>query len=365
MRLAFPLPLIPQRPPSALAAVPKPVDFGADAAKSTDLAIDGWGDAQGYHLDVGREKSGFAWQEAALISPEGVDDSSWIGYQCLSGDGRFAAVAVLPASVVNRQAARDHGALAYSVDLASGLVRPLATGVGLKYFSPGCGTGDEAVFSLDTGVNDQNTQLLSANLATGKIDAAITTSGQVTSAVPTASRIVGAAGPRLVSVSGNGKSVVVATESGDVYDLRPAADGGVNFLPRRPHAHDRGRAGGAGEPGGVVDSARPESRARRRRTTPGAGALRSPLARMGRRGNPVPGRPQQRRRVTFVVHRAAGVRARPTGGSTGRHAGSRVRGRPGHGPDRAARGVTRPAGGAQSMTTIRPPGRSSRPTCAR
>lgn len=230
MRLAFPLPLIPQRPPSALAAVPKPVDFGADAAKSTDLAIDGWGDAQGYHLDVGREKSGFAWQEAALISPEGVDDSSWIGYQCLSGDGRFAAVAVLPASVVNRQAARDHGALAYSVDLASGLVRPLATGVGLKYFSPGCGTGDEAVFSLDTGVNDQNTQLLSANLATGKIDAAITTSGQVTSAVPTASRIVGAAGPRLVSVSGNGKSVVVATESGDVYDLRPAADGGVNFL---------------------------------------------------------------------------------------------------------------------------------------
>ncbi|MEV6443061.1 RHS repeat-associated core domain-containing protein [Amycolatopsis sp. NPDC051716] len=226
---------LPEQP---RAAVPKPADFGAGAAKSADLAIDGWGDARGYHLEVGREKSGFAWQEAALIRPEGVDDSSWTGYQCLSGDGRFAAVAVLPASAVNRQAARDHGALAYSVDLTSGLVRPLAGGVGLKYFSPGCGTGDEAVFSLDTGVNDQDTQLLRANLATGKIDTAITAPGQVTSAVPTASGIVGAAGPRLLSISGSGKPVVVATANGDVYDLRPAADGGVNFLWTRRGTQD-------------------------------------------------------------------------------------------------------------------------------
>ncbi|QYN26418.1 transglycosylase SLT domain-containing protein [Amycolatopsis sp. DSM 110486] len=220
----------PQAAAPVQAAAPKPADFGADAAKSADVAIDGWGDAQGYHLEVGREKAGFAWQEAALIRPAGVDDSSWTGYQCLSGDGRFAAVAVLPASAVNQQAARDHGAIAYAVELASGTVRPLASGVGLKYFSPGCGTGDEAVFTTDTGSNDQNTQLLTANLATGKIDTSVTAPGQITSAVPTSNGIVGVAGSRLVSVPAKGKAVVLATVGGDTYDLRPAADGGVSFL---------------------------------------------------------------------------------------------------------------------------------------
>ncbi|HEY0497922.1 MAG TPA: hypothetical protein VGD48_19425, partial [Kutzneria sp.] len=38
----------------------KPSDFGPDAARSTDLAINGWGDAAGYHIEVGRESSGFA-----------------------------------------------------------------------------------------------------------------------------------------------------------------------------------------------------------------------------------------------------------------------------------------------------------------
>ncbi|MET7998051.1 hypothetical protein ABZU76_44915 [Amycolatopsis sp. NPDC005232] len=97
-----------------------------------DVAIGGWGDALGYHVELGREAAGFAWQEIALIHPAGFDDSSWTGYQCLSGDGKFAALAILPASAVNTQAARDHGAFAYSVDLTSGAVRALAGGVGLS-----------------------------------------------------------------------------------------------------------------------------------------------------------------------------------------------------------------------------------------
>ena len=221
------------KPPAAPkpAAAPQPADFGPDAAKSADVAIDGWGDAQGYHLELGREAAGFAWQEVALIHPAGFDDASWTGYQCLSGDGKFAALAILPASAVNTQAARDHGAFAYSVDLASGAVRALAGGVGLKYYSPGCGTGDEAVFTV---AEDQTTRLLSANLATGKIDASVTAPGQITSAVPTANGIVGVAGSRLVSLPANGKPSVLATVPGDAYNLRPAADGGLNFLHTKP-----------------------------------------------------------------------------------------------------------------------------------
>lgn len=186
---------------------PKPGDFGADAAKSADVALDGWGDAQGYHLQLGRENAGFAWREVALIHPAGLDDSSWTGYQCLSGDGRYAAVAILPVSAVTKQAARDHGAFAYAVDLTSGVVRPLAT---------------------------------------GKIDGSVTAPGQITSGVPTAAGIVGAAGSQLVSVPAKGKPVTVATVAGDAYDLRPAADGGVSFLQHKAgektataaHEHD-------------------------------------------------------------------------------------------------------------------------------
>ncbi|WIX90340.1 RHS repeat-associated core domain-containing protein [Amycolatopsis sp. DG1A-15b] len=213
------------------AAAAKPADFGSNAANSADIAVDGWGDAQGYHLEVGRESSGFAWREVALLHPAGFDDSSWTGYQCLSGDGRFAALAILPASAVNIQDARDHGAFAYSVDLASGTVHALAGGVGLKYYSPGCGAGDVAVFTVAI---DQQTKLLNADLAAGKITGSVTASGQITSAVPTRTGIVGAAGNRLVSVPAMGSPAVIASVTGAVYDVRPSADGGVSFLHTAP-----------------------------------------------------------------------------------------------------------------------------------
>src|SRR5881392_1854071 len=92
----------------------------------------------------------------------------------------------------------------------------------------------------------QNTQLVSANLASGKIDSSIVAPGQVTSAVPTASGIVGVAGSRLMSIPAKGNPSVIATADGDAYDLRPSADGGVNFLQHKPgdksaiaaHAHN-------------------------------------------------------------------------------------------------------------------------------
>ena len=195
-----------------------------------DVAVTGYGDGSGYHLEVGREASGFAWREIAVLDPGGIDDSSWTGYQCVSGDGRYAAVAILPASAVNLESARDHGGFAYSVNLSTGQVRPVATGVGLMYFSPGCGVGDDAVFSLYPGTGQTSTQLLTADLATGSVTSAVTVAGQLSSAVPTATGPVAALGSDLVSVAPSGKTSLLAAVGGQPFDLRPAADGGVNLL---------------------------------------------------------------------------------------------------------------------------------------
>jgi RHS repeat-associated protein len=228
-RAQVPLSMANQVPAKA-STVSQPGVPGADGGTSADLAITGYGDATGYHLEVGRESSGFAWHEIAVLDPDGIDDSSWTGYQCVSGDGRFAAVSILPISAVNLESARDHGGFAYSVNLATGQVRPIATGVGLMYFSPGCGIGDDAVFSLYPGTGQTSTQLLTADLATGSMASEITVTGQLSSAVPTASGPVAALGPDLVSVAANGKTSLLAAVGGQPFDLRPASDGGVNLL---------------------------------------------------------------------------------------------------------------------------------------
>lgn len=215
---------------TAIAKVPQPDDFGPSAASSADVAVNGYGDAAGYHIEVGREASGFAWHEVAVLHPAGMDASSWTGYQCLSGDGRYAAVAILPAPAVNLEAARDHGGFGYSVNLATGAVRPVAAGVGLMYFSPGCGAGETAVFTLYPGTGQTSTQLLTVNLATGKVTSAVTAAGELSSAVPAAHGPVAALGPDLVSVSGSGKTSVLAKIGGTPFDLRPSADGGVSML---------------------------------------------------------------------------------------------------------------------------------------
>ena len=114
------------RAAGTVAAIPTSVS----AAAPGDVAVNGWGDGSGYHLDVATSGSGYAWRAVAVLRPAGIDDSSWTGYQCVSGDGRYAAVAVLPVLAVNRATARDHGAFAFSVDLRSGTVRPVASGWG-------------------------------------------------------------------------------------------------------------------------------------------------------------------------------------------------------------------------------------------
>ncbi|MEO9239114.1 MAG: DUF6531 domain-containing protein, partial [Jatrophihabitantaceae bacterium] len=210
----------------------------ASVIDPADVTVDGWGDGSGYHVEVGRGAGNFAWREVALIKPAGLDVSSWTGYQCVSGDGRFAAVTMEPTLLVNQQAARDRGAFAYSVDLDTGKVVPVASGVALKYYSPGCGVADQAAFTISLGSNDERTEVLSANLATGAITQSATVAGQVTSTVPTAGGLVGAMGSNLVHwpAGTTGAPTLLARTPGDVYDLHPTADGGLSFLNANPNS---------------------------------------------------------------------------------------------------------------------------------
>jgi hypothetical protein len=212
------------------------VDFGPAAASSSDVAVSGFGDPSGYHVQVGRESGGFAWKSLAVIKPQGVDAPSWTGYQCLSGDGKYAAVAVLASSSVNLTAARDRGAFGYSIELATGKVTPVVSGVGLKYYSPGCGAGDTAVFSLSLGAQEQTTGLVSVDLAAGKVANSTTVAGQISSAVPTQGGVIGVLGSGLVAVPDHGTDVnpvkpsVLATVKGSAFNLRPTSDGGADLL---------------------------------------------------------------------------------------------------------------------------------------
>jgi hypothetical protein len=124
--------------PSAAGAAPPAAGSGVSGSAgvstlgaSGDVAVQGWGDERGYHLEVGRGSAGYVWQEVAVLQPLGLDEPSWTGYQCVSGDGAYAAVVVEPTSVVSVEADRDRGAVAYSVALSSGVVRPVASGVAL------------------------------------------------------------------------------------------------------------------------------------------------------------------------------------------------------------------------------------------
>ncbi|MDY0810706.1 colicin E3/pyocin S6 family cytotoxin [Kitasatospora purpeofusca] len=224
-------------PAQAAAPPQQPSAAAADGVlgPAEDVLVNGWGDDSGYHIDVATGAGGYRWREVALLRPAGIDDASWTGYQCVSGDGRFAAVAVLPAGAVNRAEARDHGALAYSVDLSSGVVKPVASGVAFKYHSPGCGTGQTATFTVNPGSDQRLTQVLTVDLPTGEIKESTTVVGQVTSVVPTPGGPVGAQGASLVRLPASSaetpvEPVRIAQVDGLAHDLRPATGGGVDFV---------------------------------------------------------------------------------------------------------------------------------------
>ena len=213
-----------------------PTDFPNGGNGSTDIAIDGIGDADGYHIRVAQESAGFTWHDLAVIKPANLDEAHWYGYQCLSSDGRYAAVAILPGTLENNAAGRNRGAFAYAIEVATGTVTPLATGVGSMYYSPSCGIDDSAVFTASLGNDEQTTQVLRVDLATGKQVSKSVVAGQVTSSVAVGPRIIGAFRSTLVEIAAGGTldhplhPMKTADVAGLAYQIRASQDGGIDFL---------------------------------------------------------------------------------------------------------------------------------------
>lgn len=194
-----------------------------------DAMVTGVGDVQGYHLYLAAPGNGWSWRPLATIQPGGGEDERWIGQQCLTGDGRTAVAVVAPWSANNTPAGMNAGAYAYAVDVRSGAVRPLAKGVSLAYFDPGCGA--DAHVALTEYLNDDEsaTALADVNAATGAVVARASVPGELTSAVVASGQLVAARGRDLVEATG--RSVrVLARFRGQLSDLRPASDGGVDLI---------------------------------------------------------------------------------------------------------------------------------------
>ncbi|HEU0132079.1 MAG TPA: hypothetical protein VFQ85_13910 [Mycobacteriales bacterium] len=204
--------------------------LGARWSASPDVVTYGFGDANGYHVTAARQREGFAWRAVATIQPDGYAEDEWSGHSCLTGDGRYVVAVVAPRHFANRPALRDRGASAYVVSLANGSVRLVASGVAMKYHTPGCGTGSDAVVLRHLGVDQEATELLTVDAAHARVTATTLVTGQVTSAVPTRHGVVGAMGPNVVRLAGDGPPVRAARTPGTPFSLRPNASGGVDYL---------------------------------------------------------------------------------------------------------------------------------------
>lgn len=141
---------------------------------SRDVMLESSEDSSGYHLFLAKGSLAYAWQPLATLRPGGLDVAAWSGYSCLTGDGRYAVAVVAPSYYANNQMLRDRGAFAYVVDVRSGTVRPVVAGVALKYYSPGCGSGDVVTLTRNLGEDQGRTELISVNAVTATISHSVT-----------------------------------------------------------------------------------------------------------------------------------------------------------------------------------------------
>jgi hypothetical protein len=186
----------------------------------------------------------------ATLDPAHIQAASWTGYQCMTGDGRFAVAVVAPASSANSPTLRQRGAYAYSVNLRNGHVVPLASRVALMYFNPGCGDGSNVVLSRYLGSEEQQTQVLVVDAATGRVRLKRTYDHEVTSAVGSRAGLLGTVGRTLVRLTPD-RLLPIRRFDGQPFDLRPSAEG-IDLLVATPAGRalvDSLTAGGIREDG--------------------------------------------------------------------------------------------------------------------
>ncbi|MFF3260562.1 hypothetical protein ACFYWO_15500 [Streptomyces sp. NPDC002932] len=215
--------------------------LGDNYSSSQDVALSTSGDGTGFHLLTGKEEEGYAFTTVATLREDGFDADTWIGNACVTGSGEYAAVAYAPRTFTNNPELMVRGAFTAVVDLSSGKVTKLPLTASLAYFSPGCGTGDDVMFtqlSYD-GDKKQKTRLFAVDAATGKQAQPATFPGQVTSAVPTRHGIVAGHGNKLVRINGQKETVLAATKHVPFQIAADSGDG-VTFIDREVDAKKTG-----------------------------------------------------------------------------------------------------------------------------
>ncbi|MER6478258.1 GDSL-type esterase/lipase family protein [Streptomyces filamentosus] len=210
--------------------------LGNGYAVSEDVAWTTSGDAEGFHILVADAAAGYEWKTAATLSEPGFDADSWIGNACVTESGKRAAVAYAPRTFTNKPELMVRGAFTAIVNLETGRVVKLPHQASLAYFSPGCGEGEDAIFSQLSHEKDEQTgtRLITVDATAGKAGKPLLLHGNVTSAIPTQEGIVAAEGARLVRVEKSGKRKTIARTSGVPFQLRTDKDGGVTFIERLP-----------------------------------------------------------------------------------------------------------------------------------
>jgi hypothetical protein len=204
-------------------------------AKAQDKAVTVVGDTTGLHVLAADEAEGYSWHTVATLGVQGTDTAQWIGQACVTGGGRRAVVAYAPAQITNTPGELDRGALAAVVDLATGKVTPIGAGVSIAYFDPGCGTGQDAVFTQGGWGTDSEvgradvTRLMMVNAATGKIIFTAMLPGEVASAVPYQGRIAAVYGSGIVSIGPHNQLTTLAKTVGTPFRLVPDSAGGLGF----------------------------------------------------------------------------------------------------------------------------------------
>lgn len=204
--------------------------LGSGWRSSTDVAVTGAGDENGYHLYVAREKDAFAWSTLATLRSSGPDLGVWTGQVCVTGSGRYAVAVYAPATAANVPALIEAGGLAAVVDIATGKARSVASGVQLAYFNPACGVGDRVLLTRAIGADEQQTDLLTVDAASAKVTQVRRIHGQLTTPVPAADADYGIAGGGLVRVSATGAVQQVARPHGTVFGIAATAGNGIDVI---------------------------------------------------------------------------------------------------------------------------------------
>ena len=207
--------------------------LGAGHRRSTDTAWTTSGDGKGLHVLAARAADGYAWGTLATLAEPGVDADTWIGNACMTGDGRSIVVAYAPRVATNEAELFDRGGFVAVVRVSDGAVTKLPLTSTLAYFSPSCGTGDDAVVTqFREGADGGQTRVVRIDATKGTVRKHITVPGELTSAVPVGERIVAADANALVSLDARGVRRIVAVGTSGPFRLTPDADGGVVYLDR-------------------------------------------------------------------------------------------------------------------------------------